>query len=114
MRCLVAAAGARDLDGAISELPEPNPTNPSQGRSPAARGPLVSLAQEDYVYIRNEGDGQEQLFYERDDPLELFNRARDEAMQPVLKRLRQRLDQVRAHPSRPAPQATWSGIRVAR
>ena len=33
-------AGALDPDGAISELPEPNPTNPSRGRSPAAQGPL--------------------------------------------------------------------------
>ena len=49
-------------DGAISELTIPNPTNPNQGRSPAARGPLVSLAEEEYVYIRNERDGLEQLF----------------------------------------------------
>jgi arylsulfatase A-like enzyme len=97
-----AAAGAGDPDGAFSELPEPSPTNPSRGRSPAARGPLVSLAQEDYVYIRNEGDGQEQLFCERDDPLEFFNRANDEAMQPILQRLRQRLDQMKARPPRAA------------
>ena len=64
------AAGSGDLDGAISELTEPNPTNPSRGRSPAVRGPLVSLATNDYVYIRNDGDGQEQLFSLKDDPLE--------------------------------------------
>ncbi len=92
----VPGAGALDGDGAISELPEPNPTNPSRGRSPAARGPLISLAQDDYVYIRNQRDGQEQLFHERDDPLEFFNRAGDEAMQPILERLRQRLDQMKA------------------
>ena len=93
-----AAPGARDLDGVISELSEPNPANPSQGRSPAARGPLVSLAEGDYVYIRNEGDGREQLFHERDDPDELINRAKVEAMQPLLQRFRQRLDQVKAGP----------------
>jgi len=91
-----SAAGVGDSYGAISELSEPNPTDPSRGRSPAARGPLESLAQEGYVYIRNDGEGQEQLFLERDDPLELSNRAQDEAMQPILQRLRQRLDQMKA------------------
>ena len=85
----------------MSELSGPNPANPNQGRSPAARGPLISLAEGDYVYIRNEGDGREQLFHERDDPEELFNRARDDAMQPVLERLRQHLDAMIA-PTRAA------------
>jgi arylsulfatase A-like enzyme len=97
------APGAGDVVGAISELSAPNPSLPSQGRSPAARGPLVSLAEGDFVYIRNEGDGSEELFHERDDPLELRNRARDEAMKPVLERLRQHLDRVRAGPSRDGP-----------
>ncbi len=79
-----------DPEGAISALSEPNPTNPSLGRSPAARGPLISLAQDAYVYIRNEGDGQEELFNEREDPLEFYDRSKDETMQPILQRLRQR------------------------
>jgi len=65
------------------------------GRSPASSGPLVSLAEGDYVYIRNEGDGSEQLFHERDDPDESDNRAGDEAMQRVLEGMRQRLDQMK-------------------
>ncbi len=93
------APGAGDVVGAISELSAPNPSLPSRGRSPAARGPLVSLAEGDLVYIRNEGDGSEELFHERDDPLELRNQARDEAMKPVLLRLRQDLDRMRAGPS---------------
>ena len=101
-----AGGAARDdsgVDGALSELAAPSPVNPSQGRSPAVRGPLVSLAQDDYVYIRNEGDGKEELFHERDDPGELVNLAGVETMQPVLKRLRQALDKVRAGPGRVAP-----------
>jgi arylsulfatase A-like enzyme len=90
-------AGGAPPDSALSELPEPSPTNPSRGRSPAVRGPLVSVAEEEYVYIRNEGDGQEELFCDRDDPLEFFNRAKDEAMQTVLKRLRERLAQMKAN-----------------
>jgi arylsulfatase A-like enzyme len=86
-----AAPRVRDVDGAISELSGPNPANPSHGRSPAARGSLVSLAEGDYVYIRNEGDGREQLFNERDDPDELVNLAKFEAMHPRMERLRERL-----------------------
>jgi hypothetical protein len=97
-----APLGVGDPEGAISELTAPNPSNPSHGRSPATRGPLVSLAEGDYVYIRNEKDGREQLFHERDDPEEFHNRARDEVMQPILERLRRHLDQIRACPPRAA------------
>ena len=61
---------------AFSELLDPNPRNSNQGRSPAYRGPLISVADGDFVYIRNEGDGGEELFNERDDPHELSNRGR--------------------------------------
>jgi arylsulfatase A-like enzyme len=96
------SATAAAEDGAISELSSPNPTIPSQGRSPATRGALVSLAEGDYVYIRNEGDGREQLFHERDDPDERVNLAKVKAMHPRLERLRRRLDQMRANPQRAA------------
>jgi arylsulfatase A-like enzyme len=86
------ASRVRDDDGAISELSGPNPTNPSQGRSPASRGSLVSVAEGDYVYIRNEGDGREQLFHESDDPDEQVNLAKVAAMRPRLVRLRRRLN----------------------
>ncbi len=82
----------------VSELTGPNPTNPNQGRSPAKRGPLISLAEGDFVYIRNEGDGAEELFNEREDPRELRNQAGVEALQPVLNRFRERASQVRARP----------------
>jgi arylsulfatase A-like enzyme len=86
------------LDGVISELTAPNPSSPNQGRSPAKRGPLVSLAEGEFVYIRNEGDGAEELFNEREDPSELSNRAGVLALQPVLERFRQRASQLRARP----------------
>jgi arylsulfatase A-like enzyme len=90
----VASPPSDDLNGVISELAEPNPTNPSKGRSPAYRGPLISLADGEYVYIRNQASGREQLFREGDDPDELVNLAREEAAQPIVKRLRQRLDRI--------------------
>ncbi len=81
---------------AISELPAPNPYDPNQGRSPAHRGPLVSLADGDFLYIRNEGDGSEELYNERADPGEGNDLSRVESMRPVLDRLRHRLDELKS------------------
>jgi arylsulfatase A-like enzyme len=89
------ALSPQDHDPVISELMAPNPARPNQGRSPAARGPLVSLAEGNFVYIRNEGDGSEQLFNERDDPQEFDDRARLESMRPVLEKFRSHLDRIR-------------------
>ena len=99
-----ATPGDLDLaDAAISELSEPSPINPSRGRSPATRGPLISIADDNYVYIRNEGDGKEELFNQQLDPRELVNLIESEAKQPLLRRLRQRIDQIRAHAQKAAP-----------
>ena len=68
-----AGAPPVETEAALSELASPNPADPNQGRSPAYRGPLISLAEGDFVYIRNEGDGGEELFNERDDPEEIKN-----------------------------------------
>jgi arylsulfatase A-like enzyme len=89
-------------DGVLSELESPNPANPSRGRSPASRGPLVSLAEGDFVYIRNEADGTEELFNDRDDPGERRNRARDAAAGPILKRFRERLAELATRSAPPA------------
>ena len=89
------ARSPRDHDPVISELMAPNPARPNQGRSPASRGPLVSLAQGDFVYIRNVGDGSEQLFNERNDPQEFDDRSRFESMRPVLAEFRNLLDLIR-------------------
>src|SRR5262249_11141606 len=90
------APGAKpgSAGGAVSQPASPNPTDPNQGRSPAHRGALVSLAEGDYVYIRNQGDGTEELFDERDDPRELINRAQSDAMRTVVERFRAHLDRL--------------------
>jgi arylsulfatase A-like enzyme len=88
-------------DPIISELTAPNPAQPNQGRSPASRGPLVSLVQGNFVYIRNEGDGGEQLFNERDDPHEFDDRARLESMRPIIEKFRSGLDRFRTDSASP-------------
>jgi arylsulfatase A-like enzyme len=94
-----ASAVTIATEGALSELASPNPFNPNQGRSPAHRGPLVSLAAEGFVYIRNQRDGTEEFYNERDDPGDQRNLSRDAATQPVLKRFRERASAMTA----PAP-----------
>ncbi len=86
-----------------SELAAPNPINPNQGRGPAHRGPLVSLAEGDFVYIRNEGDGGEELFNKRQDAREQHNLAADPAARPTLERMRAALGPISAGPPPPSP-----------
>jgi hypothetical protein len=80
--------------GAISELAAPNPTDPSHGRSPARNGPLISLADDDDVYILNTKDGREQLFHSTEDPDELVDRSNDQGMRSRLEQLRARLKKI--------------------
>jgi arylsulfatase A-like enzyme len=82
-------------DPVLSELFAANPVNPNQGLSPASRGPLFSLAEGDFVYIRNEGDRSEQLFNERVDPREIDDRSRFESARPLLDRFRSRFDSIK-------------------
>ena len=55
------------------------------------------LADGDFVYIRNEGDGNEELFNQREDPDERINLARVDAMQPILRRFRGQLPRAMSH-----------------
>ena len=89
----VAAA----ISPALSELLAPSPRNCNQGRSPAYRGTMFSLAADDFVYIRNEGDGAEELFNERDDPRELSNQVGIDAMKSEVKRFRELIARFRPH-----------------
>jgi arylsulfatase A-like enzyme len=75
----------------ISELFVPNPRKTNPGRSPAERGPLIAVAEGDFVYIRNQGHGSEELFNEREDPREISNRAGLPAMKPLLDRFRKQV-----------------------
>ncbi len=88
---------------AISELPKPNPSNPSHGRSPAHRGGLLSVTEGDFVYIRNDGDGSEELFNSRDDPNELQNQAHAKSMQPLLDRFRRRVARMKTDSAKSFP-----------
>jgi arylsulfatase A-like enzyme len=93
------AAPLIETEVVLSELASPNPSDPNQGRSPVYRGPLFSLAAGDFVYIRNDGDGREELFNQRDDPDELNNLAQVDEMLPILLRFRDQLRQANVRAS---------------
>ena len=82
----------RDHDPVISELMAPNPGDRTRGDRRLLEDHLISLAEGDFVYIRNEGDGSEQLFNERADPQEIDDRSQFESMRPVLEKFRRRLE----------------------
>jgi arylsulfatase A-like enzyme len=85
-----------ESDPVVSELREPNSsTGHDRERSPALHGPLISLANHNFVYIRNEGDGAEQLFDGRADPQELSDRSRDDSVQAVLEDFRRQFQRFR-------------------
>jgi arylsulfatase A-like enzyme len=91
-----AAQSAEVVDAeALSELPSPSPSDSSHGRSPARRGPLVSLAKGAHVYIRNEADRTEELYDQREDPRELTNRVGNHGMMPILEQFRKRLARIK-------------------
>jgi arylsulfatase A-like enzyme len=90
------SASAEPDDLVLSVLGAPNPIDPNHGRSPARQGPLISLADGEFVYIRNERDGREELFNEREDPGELIDRSQSGSHAAVIVRFRDLLKRLRS------------------
>jgi arylsulfatase A-like enzyme len=63
----------------LSEIEAPPEDDPNRGLSPAARGPMISVVDEEFHYIRG-GDGREELYDLKRDPAEI----RDLASLPEL------------------------------
>jgi hypothetical protein len=94
----------------LSELGAPNPIDPNQGRSPAKQGPLISLAEGEFVYIRNEHDGREELYNEREDPRELIDRSKSGPQATVIVRFRDLLKRLASGSGHGAPEHLRSGL----
>ncbi len=62
-------------------------TSRNASRPPALRGPMVSVVAEGMTYIRN-ADDSEEMYRLAEDPSEAKNLAGDEALRPILERLR--------------------------
>ncbi len=91
---------ARTWSGGIDEAPEPvlsevvapPEDDPNKGGSPARFGPLRSLVDRDYHYIRD-GGGREELYDLRVDPAEGNDLAGSPGVAAALRRYRDRLPQ---------------------
>jgi arylsulfatase A-like enzyme len=105
--------GAEPHDLVLSELEAPNPIDPSHGRSPAKQGPLLSLAEGDFVYIYNEHNRKEELFNEREDPGELLDRSKSASYAAVVGRFRDRLRRLRSGADDGASESLGPGLARA-
>jgi arylsulfatase A-like enzyme len=88
----VSSSGEVPSDQAISEVAPTGPFDPNQLQLPDFQDLIESLAEDDWVLIRQEGEPFEQLFNIREDPKEVHNLARDPATQPRMQQMRKTLD----------------------
>jgi arylsulfatase A-like enzyme len=97
-----APAGASPTtdDLPLSEIEAPPEADPNHGASPACRGPLLSLVDRNYHYIRN-GDGREELYDIALDPREVNDLARSSSAGDALRRFKGSLP-IEATPPRVA------------
>jgi arylsulfatase A-like enzyme len=79
-------------DQAVSEVAPTGPFDPNRLQVPDFQDPIESLAEDDWVLIRQDGESDEQLFNIREDPNEAHNLARDPATQPRMQQMRKTLD----------------------
>jgi arylsulfatase A-like enzyme len=81
-------------DVILAELMAPSRIPPDQGRSPVSKGPLKALLIDDKQYIKNYGDGLEELYEFFGDPSEAHNLSSLGEYQDDLEGLRRSMDQV--------------------
>jgi arylsulfatase A-like enzyme len=96
--------GAGRASSASPALAEVVPNDPSRRDSWGAPRPLPALGavkNEEWSYIRREGDARDELFHLRDDPREKYNRADDPAVRATLQRMRSTLDRLTEGPLSP-------------
>jgi arylsulfatase A-like enzyme len=92
----------------LSEIDTPAEGDPNQGSSPVCRGPLRSLVEGEFHYIRN-GDGHEELYNLQDDPLETHDLAYSASADAATTLCRFRHSLQRAAPA--APRIAKPGTR---
>ncbi len=71
----------------LSEIECPPDDDPNRGESPAAKGPMTSVVDRDYHYIRG-GDGREEIYDLKGDPAEARDLARSPEMAASLAKFR--------------------------
>ncbi len=88
-------------DSALSEVVPLDRRNPDPSKGQTRRWPIAALTENDWAYIRREGDVREELFWLRQDSKEQHNLAGDPAMQATLERMRAAMGRLTAGPLTP-------------
>jgi len=96
-----APSGPAAIEGALSEVVPLDARNPDASQVLKRRWPLAALTEDDWTYIRREGDVSEELFSLRADSKEQHNLAGDPALQATLKRMRAALGRLTQGPLTP-------------
>jgi arylsulfatase A-like enzyme len=87
-----SSPGEIPSDQALSEVAPTGPFDPNRLHLPVFQDPMASLAEDDWVLIRHEGEGEDQLFNLREDPKEVHDLARDPSTQSRIQQMRRTLD----------------------
>jgi arylsulfatase A-like enzyme len=96
-----APADSARSEPVLSEVVPLDPLDPDPPRDREQRWPLAALTEDHWTYIRREGEVREELFDLRNDSGELHNLAGDDAMQPIIERMRKALHQLTGGPLTP-------------
>ncbi len=94
-------SGPAAINQALSEVVPLHTRDPDPAQMLKRRWPIAALTEDDWTYIRREGDVREELFSLRQDSKEQHNLAGDPAMQATLKRMREALGRLTAGPLTP-------------
>lgn len=78
----------------LSEIATPDPKEPSWKKARVLRGPIAAVTVSNYKLIYSYGDNSEELYDHERDPHELHNMATDQAMIPMLKKMKETLNQL--------------------
>jgi arylsulfatase A-like enzyme len=87
-------SGSREGNAPIfAEIVAPCRVPPDHGRSPVAAGPMRAVFSEGKMYIRNLGNGQEELYDLEDDPNEKINLVQMVENESTIRKMRETLNQ---------------------
>ncbi len=95
------AAGKAALSPVLAEVVPNDPRHRDSWALPEPLPPLGAVKDEEWSYIRREGDAREELFHLRRDPKEQHNLASDPAARTALLRLRAALERLAGGPLSP-------------
>jgi arylsulfatase A-like enzyme len=94
----VSPVPSPSLSPSLAEVVPNDPQDRNSWGIPRPLPPLGAVKEKDWSYIRQNGDGREELFHLQQDPKERHNLAADSAARATLERMRESLGRLTAGP----------------